>query len=104
MKTMILIETEAEREIVRKVWEKMLRDKADGPQYDGCNNISGDIGYNLDENLCMFNNPHAIVYDHRTENGDSLWDIYNFDTGKKETVDGDLAGLANAEDGNFPLF
>ena len=104
MKTMILIETEAEREIVRKVWENMLRDKADGPQYDGCNNISGDIGYKLDEDLCMFNNPHAIVYDYRNENGDPLWDIYNFETGKKETVEGDLAGLANAEDGNFPLF
>lgn len=104
MKTMILIETEAEREIVRKVWDNMIRDMAEGPKYDGCNNISGDISYNMDEVLYMLSNPHAIVYDHRTENGDPLWDIYNFETREKETVEGDLAGLANAKAGNFPLF
>lgn len=105
MKTMIMIETEAEREIVRKVWENMMKDVADGPKYDGCNTISGDISYSLNDNLCMMSNPYAIVYDrHITEDGQYVWDIYNFTTKKMETVDGDLAGLANASDENFPLF
>lgn len=105
MKTMIMIETEAEREIVRKVWANMMRDMADGPKYDGCNYISGVISFNMDDNLCMLNNPYAIVYDRRTtEDGEFVWDIYNFATKQKQTVEGDLAGLANTADGNFPLF
>ena len=77
-----------------------MRDVQDGPKYDGCNSISGDISYNLNDNLCMMSNPYAIVYDLH----DGVWDIYNFAKRKKETVEGDLAGIANSWNGNFPFF
>ena len=103
MKTMILIETEDERALVKELFANFQRDMAEGQGKD-LNYVDGSLHYNIDGSRDVMFGPNAIVYDHRTENGDSLWDIYNFDTGKMETVEGDLAGLANAEDGNFPLF
>jgi hypothetical protein len=103
MKTMILIETEDERALVKELFANLQKDLAEGHGAD-MNYVDGSLHYSLDESRDVMFGSNAIVYDYRNENNDPVWDIYNFNTGKKETVEGDLAGLANAEDGNFPLF
>lgn len=102
MQTMILITTEAERVKVKEIWDAMKRDDDNHFSY-----IGSEVTYNLRENTDMlFNadrkggNDFAIVYDLR----DDGWHIYNFNTMREEVVEGDLAGLANSANGNFPFF
>ena len=106
MKTMILIETAEERAKVEKIWSQIKALVAEGAEYPTeCDLIENAVvTHDAGSTDLLFGEGGAIVYDHRTEDGDPVWHIYNFNTLKEETVEGDLAGLANAEDGNFPLF
>ena len=109
MKTMILIETEAERAIVEKVWKRLQDTIATDKDAKEKNYVFAAVDYFLDEECDLLydtTNTHigAIVYVREGEGDDMRWHIYNFNTLKDETVEGDLAGLANAKDGNFPLF
>lgn len=104
MKNMILVETDAEVDFVKKLWMQLQDDIAAG-RGTGYNCIGDGIPY-TDNGACeMKICPNAIVYHHHNgENGEYVWDIYNFQTGVRQTVEGDLAGLANSADGMFPLF
>ena len=42
-------------------------------------------------------------YQHENENGEFVWDIYNFVTYSHETVVGDIGGLCGASRENFPF-
>lgn len=50
------------------------------------------------------NHSTIYYYRHQTDSGDLVWEIYNYGTYNHETVGGDLAGLANSREGNFPFF
>lgn len=42
-------------------------------------------------------------YKHNDENGNLVWEIFNYGTMCHETCEGSLAGLCNSKDGNFPF-
>lgn len=99
MKNMILVETDAEVDFVKKLWMQLQDDIAAG-QGTEYNRIGDGIPYTDNDVSGMKDCPNAIVYHHHND----VWDIYNFQTGVRQTVEGDLAGLANSDDGMFPLF
>ena len=108
MKTMIIVETDYEREQFRKCWDAIMAEKAKGARKpDAWNFISSAAVMSKEGNLAFFHanrgdcNRHAIVYDILPDG----WHIYNFNTLEEEVVpEGDLAGLCNSKAGNFPFF
>jgi hypothetical protein len=99
-----MIETAEEVALVERLWKQMEEEKKAG-YIDDTSYVEGNLCYRDIGVGNIVDGPNAIVYHLReTEDGESVWDIYNFETGVKETVEGDLAGLANASHGNFPLF
>ena len=109
MKTMIIIETEDERAKVRKCWESLMRgrmnadvtDPRSANSIDSAAYITTDGALGMLSNTTNKGNEYAIVYD-RLPDG---WHIYNFNTLEEEIVpEGDLAGLCNTKEGNFPFF
>ena len=106
MKTMIIVETDYEREQLRKCWEGLMADKVAGVKFPrDYNAISGTPTITTNEAIDIFRPDGgdlcAIVYDLRPDG----WHIYNFNTMEEEVVgEGDLAGLCNSKAGNFPFF
>ena len=110
MKTMIIVETEYEREQLRKCWEGLMAAKAAGDKFALDRNfiasapnmsINGEIDLFHPQGKGENGNLYAIVYDLRPDG----WHIYNFNTMEEEfDPEGDLAGLCNTKDGNFPFF
>ena len=108
MKTMIIVETDYEREQLRKCWDGLMADKAAGVKFPlDYNSIESAMNMRINEDVDLFQpndgdgNLYAIVYDLRPDG----WHIYNFNTMEEEVVgEGDLAGLCNSKAGNFPFF
>jgi len=108
MKTMIIIDTDYERNQFRKCWDALMKAKADGVENPlDYNFISSAPNMVTNGEIDLFHpkgkdcNLYAIVYD-RLPDG---WHIYNFNTMEEEVIEeDDLAGLCNSEDGNFPFF
>lgn len=104
MKTMIMIETAEELALVERLWKQMEDERSMGV-IDDTSYVEGGMLFKDRGSADGMFGPKAIVYHlRRTEGGDNVWDIYNFETGVKETVEGDLAGLANSSVGMFPFF
>ena len=106
MKTMIIVESDYEREQLRKCWEGLMANKADGVKFPrDYNSIESAPNMRINGDVEIFNpdggDLYAIVYDLRPDG----WHIYNFNTMEEEVVgEGDLAGLCNSKMGNFPFF
>lgn len=108
MKTMIIIETDYEREQLRKCWDAIMEEKAKGARNPTSWHFISSATVMSDEGKMAFfhasrgdGNRYAIVYDLLPDG----WHIYNFNTLEEEIVpEGDLAGLCNTKEGNFPFF
>ena len=107
MKTMVIIQNEAERKALLDIWNALQADKG-SPLVMDWHNIESGLFARLNEVNVVFDNKaggkgndYAIVYD-LLEDG---WHIYNFNTMEEEVIqEGDLAGLTNSKPGNFPFF
>ena len=98
MKMMLVCETDEEREFVSRIFDKMVKDAADG--VSDADFLEGGVAYREDE-VCglIKETDNPIVYSLK---GDA-YTVYNFKTMKKtENVEGDLAGLANLPEEDFP--
>ena len=109
MKTMIIVESEYEREQLRKCWEGLMAAKTEGIEHPReCFAIESSPNMCINGAVDLFHSSgnddgdlFAIVYDLRPDG----WHIYNFNTMEEEIVtEGDLAGLCNSKAGNFPFF
>ena len=108
MKTMIIIETDYEREQLRKCWDAIMAEKAKGARNPHAWHFISSAAVMSEEGKLAFvhanpgdGNGYAIVYDILPDG----WHIYNFNTMEEEIVpEGDLAGLCNSKSGNFPFF
>lgn len=99
MKMMLVCETDKEREFVSRVFDKMMEDFADFGRAES-SFLEGGICYHEDDNTDIYPAEAPIVYS-LEKNG--TYTIYNFKTAKKtENVEGDLAGLANLPEEDFP--
>ena len=109
MKTMAIVQNDAERKMLLGIWNEVKAAKAAGEKFplEG-NHIESMLFAQYKGHTDVFanesgnrGNNSAIVYDLR-EDG---WHIYNFNTMEEEVVgEGDLAGLCNSKEGNFPFF
>lgn len=107
MKTMVIIQNEAERKALLDIWNALQADKGSQHVMDWHNIKSGlfarlnEVNMVFDNKAGRKGNDYAIVYD-LLEDG---WHIYNFNTMEEEVIsEGDLAGLTNSKPGNFPFF
>lgn len=96
MKAMFIAETADEIALVKELWEAHKSGKHTF--------VQNDMAYVVDGSMfCTADRAPAIAYVY--EGGhDPAWHIYNFAKGVEERVEGDLAGLANSKEGNFPFF
>lgn len=107
MKTMILIENEAERAQVETIWGQIKSLQAEGVKFPTeCDMIENAVViHNAGCTDLLSGEGGAIVYVREGEGDDSRWHIYNFNTLKDEVIhEFDLAGLCNSAKGNFPFF
>ena len=106
MKTMVIVENDYERAQLRLCWDALMRAKANGKENPSDENfISAAMNMDVEGEIDLFHpkdgNLYAIVYDLLPDG----WHIYNFNTMEEEIVpEGDLAGLCNSKEGNFPFF
>ena len=99
MKMMLVCETDKEREFVSRIFDKMMEDIADFGRAES-SYLEGGICYNEDDCIDIYPSEEPIVYS-LEKNG--TYTVYNFKTKKKtENVEGDLAGLANLPEEDFP--
>lgn len=93
MKMMLVCENDAEREAVARIFENM---KKDSVNYSP---IHGQVDYCEGMNVKSFITDNPIAYSLK----DDEYTVYNFQTREKtEHVEGDLAGLANLPEKDFP--
>lgn len=92
MQMMLMIEDEAEAEVVAEIFARRNEET--------CSPIYGRVEYIADKEVKdLFGNNPIVYYYH-----DDVYTVYNFHTGEKfENVEGDVAGLMNLPRGNFPF-
>ena len=100
MKMMLLCETAADKEAVARVFEDMVNEKAKYGDVEA-NYWEGGVTSHVHGSTDIYQTEAPIVYAFM---GDS-YTVYNFKTMKKtEDVEGDLAGLCNLPEEDFPIF
>ena len=98
MRMMLVCENEADKEAVKRVFENMVHERE---KYGDVWSNHWEGGVTSHEHGCtdIYPTDAPIVYAYT---GDS-YTVYNFHTGKKtENVEGDLAGLCNLPEEDFP--
>ena len=93
MKMMLVCENDAERELVARIFNQMTED---GEQNTP---IFGRVEYVEGKDVKDIITDNPVVYSLK----DDEYTVYNFQTREKtEHVEGDLAGLANLPEKDFP--
>ena len=103
MQVLMVCETKDEAERVNRIYEKMLQDKADGIPLWEEDGIGDGIAAREDGNVDMIQTDRPIAY-YLEDGADATYTVWNFGTMERlENVEGDIAGLVNLPNGNFPF-
>ena len=103
MQVLMVCEDKEDAELVDRIFGKMVRDCKDGFQKGELNGIGDGVSFREDECAGLIDTDRPIAY-YLPDSADASYTVWNFATMEKhENVEGDIAGLVNLPNGNFPF-
>lgn len=107
MKMMAIMETEEEKAVARKVWNSWQAAIAAGEKGSPFgHSFGGLLDYMTDgKNVgTIAADEPCLIYMKSGTKDNPSWEVFNFAQNRHYEVEGDLAGLANTQGGDFPFF